>query len=185
MENDIEQQEAPILEEEVTETPEEPVAHEDLDYDTAIEKLKEAEKRAQTLEAQKRHFQTKAQKLEERKPEAETPKLKPDEEIDKRLSSLENERAKHTFGYENKLSPKEVDHIFSVNPNNPEEALKDPFIKGGIDAVRKQDKVKEATPSSSRSSTVVSGKSWNDVATSDDEQAKAKHFQKIMERAKK
>jgi hypothetical protein len=85
----------------------------------------------------------------------------------KKLQMAENKRQ---FGYEHNLSPDEVDAIFKINPNPDASTLKDPFVRGGIQMLRAKKRVENATPSTSRTSTTINGKSWSELSTKEKEQ---------------
>lgn len=171
------------LEQEVT-LPEKDENLEDLDYDSAIEQLKEARKKARTLDAQRKHFRSKLEKLNssEEKEQAvkQTPQL--DNDVTKRLNSLETLETKRQFGHDHGLSPEETDLAFRfAGSGDPKEALENSFFKAGLEAQRTQQRIDNATPSSSKKSTTFEGKSWDEQSTEE----RAKNFSKVMSRAKK
>jgi hypothetical protein len=87
-------------------------------------------------------------KLTENKPPAQNKKPeKKDDDIRQTVEQLALAEQKRQFGYENNLSPDETDYIFKVNPNPTSELLNDPFIKGGLDAVRSKKRDVQNTPS--------------------------------------
>jgi hypothetical protein len=96
----------------------------------------------------------------ENKPNLDTPPIKKDEKkevmhddrIVKTVEKLELAERKREFGYENGLSPAETDHIFKINPNPTKELLEDPFVKGGLQALRAKKRVEDNTPSNSQRS---------------------------------
>ena len=94
-----------------------------------------------------------------------------------RLSRLEETEAKRQFGYENSLSPDETDKVFSYNKSPTKDTLQDPFIKAGIDAMRKLKRVSDATPSPSGRSSMVAGKPLSEVIK--DPAERAKNFDEI------
>lgn len=155
----------------------------DIDYDTLKEKYDDVIKKSKTLFAQKEHFKTKFQKASEQKRE-ETPQINkkdtvdPDDDIKLKVNNLELAETKRAFGYENNLSPKETDYVFRFAGNSdPKQALEDPFIKAGIEAMRSEEKVKNATPSSGGSSGKFTPPKIGDKAS---ESEKQDAFQKFM-----
>lgn len=75
----------------------------------------------------------------------------PIEDNDIRLTVKELQLAekKRQFGYEHGLSPEEADAVFKLSPNPSKEVLEDPFVKGGLAALRAKKRVAENIPSSS------------------------------------
>lgn len=69
--------------------------------------------------------------------------------VKKTVQELKFAEQKRQFGYENNLSPEEADYIFKVNQKPSKELLDDPFIKGGLQAIRAAKKVSDNTPKSS------------------------------------
>ena len=108
------------------------------------EKAEEAIKKAKLAE-KKKSLQTKS--LSDNKSADDDSEFK--EEITKRISNVELLEKKRQFGYENNLPPQIVDKIFSINENPSKEDLEDPFIKGGIEKLKRQERVNNNTPSSS------------------------------------
>lgn len=87
------------------------------------------------------------------KPELPT---KENEEVGKRIGTLELAEKKRQFGYEHGLSPEETDSVFRLNPNPTKAVLEDPFVKGGLAALRAKKRISDNTPSSSsRSATIA------------------------------
>lgn len=111
------------------------------------------------------------------KPELKTKAEKPeDDEVTARLSSLETAEKKRQFGYEHGLSPEETDKIFQINPNPNAETLKDPFVKAGLEALRRNKRVEQNTPSSSAKSSSVISKKFKDLSPDE----KNAEWQKLM-----
>lgn len=69
------------------------------------------------------------------------------------VSRLELAEKKRVFGYEHGLSPEETDRVFQLNPNPVKETLDDPFVKGGLDAIRAKKKLESNMPGASTGST--------------------------------
>jgi len=100
------------------------------------------------------------------------PLQKPNEDLDgikSVVSKLQLAEQKRQFGYENHLSPEEADYIFKVNPKPSKELLEDPFIKGGLEAIRAAKRVADNTPSTSSRSPRFEIPKKDDL-TSDDKQ---------------
>lgn len=70
-----------------------------------------------------------------------------DDDIKQTVQSLQLAETKRQFGYQNGLSPEETDHIFKINSNPTKEILEDPFVKGGLQAIRAKKRVEDNTPS--------------------------------------
>lgn len=113
------------------------------------------------------------QKLEEKgnkEPLQEQPKIEDD--VKATVQQLKLAEDKRQFGYENGLSPQEVDAIFKINPNPSKETLEDPFVKGGLERIRSQNRTEANTPrSSSRSGSLTSLKNAKKPATKADLQS--------------
>lgn len=120
-------------------------------------------------------------KLETPKPVAEpkkpleTKEEKPD--VSDRITRLEQSEKKREFGYQYGLSPEETDMVFKFNPNPTKEDLDNPFVKGGLQAIRANQKQKENTPSSGSVAPTFKGKSFNELS----EEEKEANFGKFME----
>lgn len=71
-----------------------------------------------------------------------------DDDIKQTVQSLQLAETKRQFGYQHGLSPEETDHIFKINSNPTKEILEDPFVKGGLQAIRAKKRVEDNTPSS-------------------------------------
>jgi len=154
MQNDLENEEI-----EVTETGD----LEELDYDQLLEVAKKASKDVLTLNAQRKAQKAKLEKKNEiksKQPIEET------DDIKATVQELKLESQKRQFGYLHGLSPEETDHVFRINQNPTKELLDDPFIRGGLEAVKAKNKIQNATPSSSSvSSKKVDGKTWAEMTT--------------------
>lgn len=89
---------------------------------------------------------------------------------DERLASLEKAQrksalieAKRNFGYENNLSPKQVDVVFNMTKRPTKKFLDIPYVKAALDTIAKQANVRDNTPSGSGKGSFrnQSGKSWD------------------------
>lgn len=95
-----------------------------------------------------------------------------DPEIVTRLSNIELIEAKRQFGYENNLSPKEVDYIFKHSQGKPtKELLEDPFVQGGLEKLRQTERVSSNTPSSTSKGFMASGKDFKDMTPAEQKAA--------------
>ncbi len=88
----------------------------------------------------------------------------PSKELTQRLSKIEQSQQKadllerkRTFGYENNLSPKEVDHVFRLTKRPTAKFLKDPVVSAALGAIRAQSNVRDNTPSGKGQSFKSSG----------------------------
>lgn len=157
------------------------------------EKVQLLKKGVQTLSAQKKHWRDEAidpatgrkykdilaeqGKINNPAPKQQDPNDAGDD-ISKRLSTLELEKEKRQFGYENNLSPEETDRvfIFAQGANKqPKDVLSDPFIKSGLASLRATNKTSSATPRPSSRAPVVEGKSFNQL----DETGRRENWTKI------
>lgn len=72
--------------------------------------------------------------------------------IEDKVSQLELAERKRQFGYDNGLSPIETDRVFQINPNPTKETLDDPFVKGGLSAIKAKEKLSQNMPGASTGS---------------------------------
>jgi len=98
--------------------------------------IRQMHARAKAAEAKKKE----ASKKIEQKEEGE-------DDIRQTVQQLQLAEKKRQFGFENNLSPDETDYLFKVNPNPDKEMLEDPFIKGGLEAIRAKKRDTQNTPS--------------------------------------
>lgn len=156
MENDVQEveEQEEDLDLNLEETPE--------DTDPEEEMVTVSKKKLQTLQIQRNKWKEKAQtpKTEQI---TQAPQEVP-EDITVTVKGLAIAEKKRQFGYQNGLSPEETDAVFKIDPNPTKETLKDPFILGGLEHIRKQKRVEDATPSSSKRSQSINGKSWAEMS---------------------
>lgn len=86
--------------------------------------------------------------------------------------------AKRVFGYENNLSPDEVDKVFQLTGNKPtKEVLDDPFVKGGLEAIKAKKRLADNMPGTSTSSApFAAGKDIDEMKPAE----KQAEFEKYM-----
>lgn len=110
-----------------------------------------------------RRFSSQSPKTEER--------LSSVEKFQKRSELLEKKR---DFGYENNLSPAQVDFVFRNTKRPTKKFLESPAIKAGLDAIAAQSNVRNNTPSSGGRGSFKSssGKTWEKM----DEREKQDNF---------
>lgn len=153
-------------EETLEQEPQQP--EEDEQVEESEPESKDSDKKEEVdWEAEAKKWQAIAQRNKKKveKPlEAKATKEPEDDDLTARLSNLELSEKKRQFGHEHGLSPDETDKIFSINSNPNEETLKDPFVKAGLDALRRSKRVEENTPSSSAKSSFVSSKKFKDLS---------------------
>jgi hypothetical protein len=97
----------------------------------------------------------KAKKTKETLPE--------DDDIILDVKALKLAEKKRQYQYENSLTPEQTDMIFRTNPNPTKKDLDNPFIQGGLSALKAKNRVEDNTPSSSGKSFSISGKSWSEM----------------------
>lgn len=100
----------------------------------------------------------------------------PDDEVGSRISNLETAEKKRQFGYEHGLSPVETDKVFQVESNPTAETLKDPFVKAGLDAVKRQARVENNSPSTSAKSNTLNRKAMKDMSAEEKQAAYEKYM---------
>lgn len=146
-----------------------------LDEELDIELEDEIEEEEKPKNDINRQLLARAKKAEaELKKYREAPKLKEkndgvDDEIKSTVQSLKLAEDKRQFGYENGLSPEETDYLFKINSSPTKELLEDPFIKGGLEAIRAKRRVENNTPSTTSRSPVFSKPKKGEL-TKDDKQ---------------
>ena len=94
-----------------------------------------------------------------------------DLDIHKTVKELQLAEKKRQFGYEHGLSPEEADAVFKINSNPSKEVLEDPFVKGGLSAIRAKKRVAENTPSSSNRSSTFSLPKKDNLTSADKQEA--------------
>ena len=87
----------------------------------------------------------------------------PGDDTASRIASLEVAEKKRQFGYKHGLSPLETDAVFKIDTNPTQETLKDPFLKGGLEAIRSQERLSKNMPSTSAKSTTLDRKKLKDL----------------------
>lgn len=108
-----------------------------------------------------------------------------DTDIKSTVQSLKLAEDKRQFGYEHNLSPVEVDAIFKVNPNPTKETLEDPFVKGGLSAVRSKGKVENNIPRASRgNSPLASRKKLSEMTPNEKQDAFEKRRDNVLSKRK-
>lgn len=97
---------------------------------------------------------------------------------EERLSSVEQSlkktallEAKRTFGYENSLSPAQVDVVFRMTKRPTKKFLETPYVKAALDTIAQQSNVRDNTPSGSgRTFKSQGGKSWDKMDANEKQQ---------------
>lgn len=83
---------------------------------------------------------------------------------------LEDIERKRTFGYENSLSPEEVDAVFKLDPKLSRKTLDNPFVQGGLERLRAQKNADANIPSGhSARKFGTEGKNWNELPATEKE----------------
>lgn len=126
------------------------------------EKNREIFDRAKQAESKEKEALSLADKakqdLEAVKGKVNPKELEEVQSVKETVSKLELAERKRQFGYEQELSPDETDAVFKINPNPTKETIDDPFVKGGIEALRAKKKLADNTPGTSHSSSFAAGK---------------------------
>ena len=88
-----------------------------------------------------------------------------DDPYGSRLQAIEISNAKRDYGYQNNLSPAEVDLVFKFANGKPTaKTLEHPFVKGGLENLRTSNNLKDNLSKGSGASTFeVEGKKWDDL----------------------
>lgn len=116
-------------------------------------------------------------RLHKAKPKPTSAPITPatDGDVRATVASLALAEERRQFGYLHGLTPEETDQVFRANPKPTKEFLEDPFIKGGLQAIRAKKRAESNTPSmSSRSPRFEPVRKEN--ATAEDKQAAFEKF---------
>ena len=116
-------------------------------------------------EQQKKNKFFAKKRQESKRYQSDPKKSEEDNPLVSRLSAIEISNAKRDFGYQNKLSPKEVDLVWKFSNGKPTaKTLEDPFVQGGLEKLRTSENLKNNLPSGSGATSFeVSGKKWEDL----------------------
>lgn len=113
---------------------------------------------------------------------------KPNDRLDRLEQSLKRTELlerKRTFGYENSLSPAEVDVVFRLTKRPTKKFLDEPYVKGALTAIREQSNVRKNTPGSGGPTFKgAGGKSWSDLKPEEKEASFADRRRAILESKK-
>lgn len=112
---------------------------------------------------------------------------KPNERLD-RIEQAQKQSAllerKRMFGYENNLSPDEVDIVFKLGKRPTKKFLDLPYVKGALEGHRADKNVRNNTPSSNGRAFQANGKEWKDMKA-DEKQANFKDRRQAILDAKR
>lgn len=97
-------------------------------------------------------------------------------ELASQVEVLSLAERKRQFGHEHGLSPAETDAVFKVNPKPTAEDLKDPFIAGGVKAIRDKERQAKNTPGASNTSPLYGGKKWEELTPAEKKAHWPEHF---------
>ncbi len=126
------------------------------------------------MESKNRNI-SKAPKVEER--------ISQIEQSQKKAELLEKKR---TFGYENSLSPKQVDIVFRMTKRPTKKFLDEPYVKAALGAIASESNVRENTPGNSgRNFKSNGGKSWDKMDEKDKQDNFADRRRSILESKRK
>lgn len=101
---------------------------------------------------------------------------KPNPRLDALEASIrkgEESEAKRQYGFENGLTPGEVDVVYRFSKKPTSKTLKDPIVKGALDGYRNSSKRRDNLPSNSGRAFKPGGKDWNSIT---DPKERQKHF---------
>ena len=105
------------------------------------------------------------------------------EQSQKRIELLEQKR---TFGYENNLSPDEVEIVYQLTKRPTKKFLELPHVKGAIEGHRSHKNVKLNTPGGSgRTFKADNGKEWKDLSPAEKSSNFANRRRAILESKQK
>jgi len=150
----------------------------DTSTDEDVESLKA---KLEATEAKNRQLYARLKKDEQPKESVKSETTDDFSDIRSTVQKLSLSEQKRQFGYENNLSPEETDAVFRLNPKPDKKTLEDPFVKGGLEAIRPKRRVEGATPSSTGKASTVNGKTFAEM-NADERKA---NFEKIVSRSKK
>ena len=108
---------------------------------------------------------------------------------DRRLDAIEKQQQetallerKRTFGYENNLSPKQVNHVFRLTKRPTAKFLAKPHVKAALEAIKSQENVGRNTPSSSgQKFRSPNGKGWTEMKPEERQASLADRRRAILE----
>lgn len=111
-------------------------------------------------------------------------------DADQRLAALEKQsqetallERKRTFGYENGLSPKQVNHVFRLTKRPTAKFLNKPQVKAALEAIKSQENVGKNTPrSSGQRFRSPSNKTWTEMKPEERQSNLAARRQEILSR---
>lgn len=145
------------------ETVDESTDEESSEEESTSEDSAELKQRLEELESEAKKWRAIAERNKKKRTETKT-KSNDDDDLRSDVEQLKMTETKRQFGYEHGLSPEETDKIFSINPNPTADTLKDPFVKAGLEAVRKAKQVEQNTPTSKQRSSTVTSKSFKELS---------------------
>jgi hypothetical protein len=105
--------------------------------------------------------------------------LPADDDVKADVKFLKLAEKKRQFQFEHGLTPDQTDMIFKINPNPSKKDLENPFIQGGLTALKAKARVEDNTPSSSGRSFSIAGKSWAEMS-SDERKANNEAYNKYL-----
>jgi len=113
----------------------------DSEESLEAEQDSEIDWKTRAIKAEKAIEYAKKSQKQDAKPIKKTAIANPEGDLRAEIEALKLAERKRQFGYEHNLSPKETDRVFQINAEPDADTLKDPFIKAGIEALRRQDRV--------------------------------------------
>lgn len=113
---------------------------------------------------------------------------------EERLSKIEQTQrktelleSKRMFGYENGLSPRQVDTVFRMTKRPTAKFLKTPYVKAALDVIAQEESVRDNTPSSGGAGSFrgKGGKSWDKLKPEEKQQNFAARRRAILDSKKR
>jgi hypothetical protein len=129
------------------------------------------------LEKEKQRTAT-LQRLLNKKAKPEITKQDNNPSIQKDIEEIKFNQKIISFADDNKLSKKEAEMVLKMFPNATSETLQDPFVKGGLENIARQERVKANTPSGSNGKSTAQDKTYSEMSKKEREDWYAEKLQK-------
>lgn len=133
--------------------------------DEQTDELQEMADRYAQLELEKKALEDKLkadEAIKRRLANKKSPVEKFDNETKKVVEILAKEREMRKYAEENGLTFAQAEKVYSITPNPTKETLNDTFIKAGLEALSRKERVENNTPGS-KSAPTVGGKTFREM----------------------